>query len=67
MRSKKESKMTDYSFMVEVNDHLQKHLEEKAIAELQIEALKEHRKIQIITSVIGVAMILLAFMMETPH
>ncbi len=59
--------MTDYSFMVEVNDHLQKHLEEKAIAELQIEALKEHRKIQIITSVIGAALILLSFMMETPH
>lgn len=59
--------MTDYSFMVEVNDHLQKHLEEKAIAELQNEAIKVHRKMQIITSVIGAALILLAFMMETPH
>lgn len=59
--------MTDYSFMVEVNDHLQKHLEEKAIAELQNEAIKVDRKMQIITSVIGAALILLAFMMETPH
>ena len=59
--------MTDYTFMIEVNDHLQKHLEEQAMIELQTEALKEHRKIQIITSVIGAALILLAFMMETPH
>ncbi|WP_276933616.1 hypothetical protein [Dubosiella newyorkensis] len=59
--------MTDYSFMEAVNIHIQKHLEEKTIADLQTEALKEHRKIQIITSVIGAALILLAFTMETPH
>lgn len=59
--------MTDYSFMIRINDEVQKHLEEKAMIELQTEALKEHRKVQIITSVIGAALILLAFMMETPH
>ncbi|MFA1015281.1 hypothetical protein [Dubosiella newyorkensis] len=59
--------MTDYKFMARVNKNIQKHLEEKAMIELQTEALKEHRKIQIITSVIGAALILLTFMLETPH
>lgn len=65
--SKKESLMTDYSFMIRINDEVQKHLEEKAMIELQTEALKEHRKIQIITGVIGVLITLAALMMETPH
>lgn len=59
--------MTDYSFMIRINDEVQKHLEEKAMIELQTEALKEHRKIQIITGVIGVLITLEALMMETPH
>ena len=59
--------MTDYKFMAQVNDNIQKHLEAKAMIEIQNETLKVRRRTQIITSVIGAALILLAFMMETPH
>ncbi|WP_305138634.1 hypothetical protein [Dubosiella newyorkensis] len=59
--------MNDYAFMVRVNEDIQKSLKEKAMIEIQNEALKAHRKVQIITAVIGAALILLTFMLETPH